>query len=116
MKYIDLVEGETLVITAVAKAPEPTPPAPPAEPEQELEILITIGGVNIYQATDATTDAVTGDIGPSSKTGEASYCAALAVNPAIEHNVGDTNMIYLYELWPDQPAVVDNTTYKLEPA
>jgi hypothetical protein len=66
--------------------------------------------------TGASTDAVTGDIGPSEKTGEASYCAAKAVNPSIDYNTGDTNNIYLYELWPDKPATVDGKSYKLEPA
>lgn len=185
-KHINLTEGDTLVIHAIAKpAPAPTP-----EPEQDLEILLTIGNVNIYQSVDesyvcfksdldicndgsgpshddssyqaqtaywnggkflnadvdkyivvppqirsmvpgvvmgcqakltnlesgAVTPAVVGDIGPKEKTGEAAYCAAKVVNPDIGHNTGDTKQIYLYELWPDVPAVVDGKTYKLEPA
>ena len=60
--------------------------------------------------------AVTGDIGPDEKTGEASYCLAKIVNPEISYNVGDDELIYLYELWPGKPAVVEQTVYKLEPA
>jgi hypothetical protein len=60
--------------------------------------------------------AVTGEIGPDDKTGEAAYCLAKQLNPKITHNSGDSNRIYLYELWPGIPAVVDGKTYKLEPA
>jgi Fungal chitosanase of glycosyl hydrolase group 75 len=61
-------------------------------------------------------DAVTGEIGPDNKTGEAAYCLAKLINPKITHNSGDDRRIYLYELWPGIPAVVDGKTYKLEPA
>jgi hypothetical protein len=60
--------------------------------------------------------AVVGEIGPDDITGEAAYCLAKLVNPDVTHNCGDDGMHYMYELWPDQPAVVDGKTYKLEPA
>jgi hypothetical protein len=60
--------------------------------------------------------AVCGEIGPEDKTGEAAYCLAKIVNPKITHNSGDKSLIYLYEFWPDTPAVVDGKSYKLEPA
>jgi hypothetical protein len=60
--------------------------------------------------------AVTGEIGPDDKTGEAAYCIAKELNPEITHNSGDDRLVYLYELWPGIPAVVDGKTYKLEPA
>jgi len=60
--------------------------------------------------------AVTGEIGPDNKTGEAAYCIAKELQPKITHNTGDSNRIYLYELWPGIPAVVDGKHYKLEPA
>jgi hypothetical protein len=60
--------------------------------------------------------AVVGDIGPSDKTGEASYCLAKFINPAISHNTGDSTPCYVYELWPGIPATVDGKKYKLEPA
>jgi len=63
-----------------------------------------------------TSAAVTGEIGPDDKTGEAAYCLAKLINPKITHNSGDSRLIYLYELWPGTPAVVDGKTYKLEPA
>jgi len=67
-------------------------------------------------ATGKWSAAVTGEIGPDDKTGEAAYCLAKELNPQISHNAGDSNRIYLYELWPGIPAVVDGKTYKLEPA
>jgi Fungal chitosanase of glycosyl hydrolase group 75 len=60
--------------------------------------------------------AMTGDIGPDQKTGEAAYCLAKIINPDVTHNAGDQELIYLYELWPGLPAKVGDTTYKLEPA
>jgi hypothetical protein len=60
--------------------------------------------------------AVVGDIGPSDKTGEAAYCLAKLANDKVTHNTGDSKLIYLYELWPGIPAVVDTKIYKLEPA
>lgn len=60
--------------------------------------------------------AITGEIGPDDKTGEAAYCLAKKLNSAISYNCGDDAKIYLYEIWPDIPAVVDNFTYKLQPA
>jgi hypothetical protein len=66
--------------------------------------------------TDASTEAVTGDIGPKTKTREAAYCAAKVVNPLITHNSGDDKHIYFYELFPGVPAVVNGKQYALEPA
>lgn len=60
--------------------------------------------------------AMTGDIGPPDKTGEAAYCLAKKVNENVTYNSGDRNQIYLYELWPDIPAKVNDKSYKLEPA
>jgi hypothetical protein len=60
--------------------------------------------------------AVTGDIGPDEKTGEAAYCLSKIINPQITHNTGDEKLIYFYELWPGKAAVVDGKTYKLEPS
>jgi N-acetylmuramoyl-L-alanine amidase len=66
--------------------------------------------------TGVSYDAVTGEIGPDDKTGEAAYCLAKIINPVITHNSGDKKPNYLYELWPGIPAVVDGFTYKLQPA
>lgn len=60
--------------------------------------------------------AVVGDIGPKTKTGEASYCIAKELNPRISHNTGDERRIYLYELFPGTPAIVEGKRYELEPA
>lgn len=72
------------------------------------------------QATNLKTQmsypGVIGEIGPDDKTGETAYCLAKLLNPNIEYNSGDESDTYLYELWPDIPATVDNFTYKLQPA
>jgi hypothetical protein len=60
--------------------------------------------------------AVCGEIGPDDKTGEAAYCLAKELNPIVGHNTGDVKQIYLYELFPGIPAVVEGKVYKLEPA
>ena len=59
---------------------------------------------------------VVGDIGPDDKTGECAYILADKLNHMIEYNSGDSDEVYLYELWPDVPATVDGFTYKLQPA
>lgn len=64
--------------------------------------------------TSVWSAAVVGEIGPDDKTGEAAYCLAKLLNPEISYNSGDSAMIYLYELWPDIPAVVDGKIYELE--
>jgi hypothetical protein len=187
MKYIDLEEGDTLVVTCVPKAPRP-------EEEEGLCVLLKIGSVNIYRnepgtyckflsdldicndgsgpahgdqhhqamtayysggreggkylnadvdryivippqirsklpgvvmgcrgrvtnmETGVVEEGVVGDIGPDDKTGETAYVLAKRLNPAIGHNSGDSNKIYLYELWPDLPATIDGFTYKLQPS
>jgi len=63
-----------------------------------------------------TSAAVTGDIGPSDKTGEAAYCLAKIVNSKISHNIGDSTRLYFFELWPGVPANVEGKKYALEPA
>ena len=60
--------------------------------------------------------AVTGEIGPESKTGEAAICLAQILNPTVSANSGDSRCVYFYELWPGTPAKVGRKTYKLEPA
>ena len=66
--------------------------------------------------TGVVSDGVVGDIGPKNKTGECAICLAQILNPEVSANVGDSNRIYLYEIWPGKPAVVDGKTYRLEPA
>jgi hypothetical protein len=60
--------------------------------------------------------AVTGDIGPDDKTGEAAICLAQLMNPDVSANSGDSRLIYFYELWPGKAAIVGGKKYKLEPA
>jgi hypothetical protein len=60
--------------------------------------------------------AVTGEIGPDYKTGEAAICLAKLMNKEVSPTNGDERLIYFYELWPGKAAVVDGKKYKLEPA
>ena len=66
--------------------------------------------------THVSHPGVVGEIGPDDKTGETAYVLAKLLNPHITHNSGDDHRIYLYEMWPDIPAVDGNFTYKLQPA
>jgi hypothetical protein len=66
--------------------------------------------------TGKSSPAVTGEIGPDYKTGEAAICLAQLMNPDVTANSGDSRLIYFYELWPGKAAVVDGKKYKLEPA
>ena len=66
--------------------------------------------------TMQTHEGVVGEIGPDDKTGECAYVLAKLLNPMIEHNSGDEDDTYLYELWPDVPAQHGDFTYKLQPA
>jgi len=59
---------------------------------------------------------VVGDVGPSDKAGECSYKLAKTLNPSVTHNSGDSNELYLYEMWPGIPAIVGTKQYKLQPA
>jgi hypothetical protein len=67
-------------------------------------------------STKESSEAVTGEIGPDDKTGEAAWCLARLLNPSVTANSGDSKHDYLYELWPGVPAVVGKKQYKLEPA
>jgi hypothetical protein len=60
--------------------------------------------------------AVMGEIGPSDKTGEAAICLAQLLNPQVSANSGDSRRIYLYEIFPGTPAVVNGKRYHLQPA
>lgn len=59
---------------------------------------------------------VWGEVGPSSKTGEAAIVLAKHLNPKVSANSGDSKHIYLYECWPGIPANVDGKQYRLLPA
>ncbi len=71
---------------------------------------------NLHLPTSRTFWGVIAEIGPQNKTGEVAICLAQKLNPKTSANVGDSNRIYLYELWPGKPAVVGEKTYKLLPA
>jgi hypothetical protein len=62
-----------------------------------------------------STLAVVGDVGPSSKIGEASVEAAKRVGLSGDPNMGGTDQnIIQYYIWPGKEAVVDGITYKLQ--
>ena len=89
---------------------------PPQVRSMVPPIVMGCQGRLTNSVTGVSYDAVTGEIGPDYITGEAAYCLAQIVCPAVTHNCGDDATIYFYELWPGVPAVVDGKTYKLEPA
>jgi hypothetical protein len=63
------------------------------------------------------TAAVVGDIGPHKKLGEISCACASAIglDPSpVDGGVDDHVIEYI--IWPDIPAIVDGTYYKLQPA
>jgi hypothetical protein len=51
-----------------------------------------------------------------SNIGELSVCAAKVYGDQWNANNGDEAKIYLYEFWPDQPAIVNGKLYRLIPA
>lgn len=62
-------------------------------------------------------DCVVGDTGPRSKDGEASVAAAKALGiPSSARTGGEDAPVFLYELWPGVPAVVNGVTYPLQHA
>lgn len=89
---------------------------PPQIRSQLPGVLMGCLGRATNKQTGKWLPGVIGEIGPDDKTGETAYCLAKKLNPSISYNSGDSNKIYLYEMWPDIPAVVDNFTYKLQPA
>jgi hypothetical protein len=79
-------------------------------------VLMGCLGRATNKKTHVAEPGVIGEIGPDYTTGETAYCLARKLNPSITHNSGDKTRIYLYEMWPDIPAVDGNFTYKLQPA
>jgi hypothetical protein len=66
-------------------------------------------------SNDKFCDAVVGDIGPRSKTGELSpaCAAALGLNPNANHG-GTDRKIISYTIYVGQPATLDGVTYELK--
>lgn len=89
---------------------------PPQVREMVAPVVMGCQGRLTNMETGQWWAAVTGEIGPDDKTGEAAYCLAKLANPKVTHNSGDERRIYLYELWPGIPAVVEGKAYDLEPA
>lgn len=102
-KYLNADEDKYIVI-------------PPQVRTKVPPVVLGCQGRITNLVTGQSYPAVTGEIGPQNITGEAAYCLAKIVNPDITHNEGDDRIIYLYELWPGIPAVVEGKIYTLEPA
>lgn len=67
-----------------------------------------------HTITGDAVDCVVGDMGPLSKLGEISIAAANALRLDGNPRTGGIDRpILKYELWPDQPAVVNGVTYNL---
>lgn len=101
-KYLNADKDQYLVI-------------PPQIRSMVPPVVMGCQGKVTNKETGESFPAVTGDIGPKDKTGEAAYCLAKKLNSKITHNSGDGRLIYKYELWPGKAAVVGEKTYKLEP-
>lgn len=71
-----------------------------------------------YRQSGDITDAVVGDVGPSTKIGEASVkCAKmLGMNPSPINGGEDQRDMVLFECWPGVPAVVSGILYPLQPS
>ncbi len=65
--------------------------------------------------TKRSIDCVTADVSGNS-IGEASLAAARFFNPKLSARVGDDQPNYLYEFWPNTPAVIGGEQYRLIPA
>ena len=65
--------------------------------------------------TKRSIDCVTADFSGNS-IGEASLAAARFFNPKLSARVGDDQPNYLYEFWPNTPAVIGGEQYRLIPA
>lgn len=64
--------------------------------------------------TGKAVEAVVADMGPLKKIGELSIAAAAAVGISGNPRTGGTDdPILKYEIWPDEPAVVNGVTYRL---
>jgi hypothetical protein len=68
-----------------------------------------------YLRTGRICDAVVGDIGPTKKVGELSPACALALGMNPNPNTGgeDHYGMVVYEIWPEQPAILDGVQYQL---
>lgn len=66
--------------------------------------------------TKQTTACVVADVGPRRKLGELSCEAARRIGLSGNPNSGGTSdFIIQYEIYPDVPASIDQTTYRLQP-
>jgi hypothetical protein len=193
-RYIEIEEGDRVIIYAVPQESPEAPPLPPDQTSDDLDVLLEIPPVTIYARPDGTYvhwlsdldvcsdgsgsshgdkyhqsmtaycsggktgskymnadvdpyivvppqirsmvppivmgcfgrvtnmqtgkvyDGVVGDIGPESKTGECAICLAQLLNSTVTVNSGDSDRVYLYEIWPGKVATVNGFTYKLQPA
>ena len=80
---------------------------------------IVLGSEASVENTDngIVTDAITGEVGPDDKLGEASCACAQAVglNPSPNHG-GTDGKIIRYIIFVGEAAVVDGVKYKLQPS
>jgi hypothetical protein len=80
-----------------------------------VEIVLGSQGVCMNLKTGLSTPTVTGDIGPSTKIGEASCECANRIGLSGNPNHGGTmDNIIAYMIWPGIAATVDKITYDLQ--
>ena len=80
-----------------------------------VPIVLGCQGMIVNLTLGLSTPAVVGDVGPSSKIGEASCEAAYRVGLSSNPNFGGTQeQEILYMIWPGIAAVVDKIEYDLQ--
>jgi hypothetical protein len=82
-----------------------------------VPIVMGCQGVIINLKSGLSTPAITGDVGPTTKIGEASCEAAkrVGLDPNPNHG-GTSENIIAYMIWPGISAIVDGIHYTLQPS
>jgi hypothetical protein len=90
---------------------------PPMIIEGVGPVVLGCQGVIVNLKNGQSTPAICGEIGPDDKLGEASCEAAGRLGLSSSPNNGGTDeLVILYAIWPGIAAVVDGTSYKLQPS
>jgi hypothetical protein len=90
---------------------------PPLIIEAVDPVVMGCQGTIVNLKNGLSTPAITGEIGPDDKLGEASCEAAGRVGlSASPINGGTDEKIILYAIWVGVAAIVDGVTYKLQPS
>lgn len=89
---------------------------PPSIIRSVIPIVMGCRARMTYLKTGLSVDCIVGDVGPRTKLGEVSVCAAVRVNmnaSPISGGEDDYNGV-LYEVWPGQTTTIDGLFYPLQ--